>query len=228
LAPATFHALEKTFHAPVIEAYAMTEACHQMTSNELPPGRRKPGSVGVGQGVDVAILDRAGHRVPHGAEGEICIKGANVTPGYINNPKANEEAFTANGFFRTGDQGKFDDDGFLVITGRIKELIIRAGENISPIEVDSAILEHPAVAEAVSFAAPDEMYGQIVNAALVLKPGASATEKDIQDFLAQKLVKFKIPQTIFFTKVMPKTATGKIQRRIIADTFLNPKVKAKL
>jgi acyl-coenzyme A synthetase/AMP-(fatty) acid ligase len=115
-----------------------------------------------------------------------------------------------------------------VITGRIKELIIRGGENISPIEVDSAILEHPAVAEAVSFAAPDEMYGQIVNAALVLKPGASATEKDIQDFLAQKLVKFKIPQTIFFTKVMPKTATGKIQRRVIADTFLNPKVKAKL
>lgn len=228
LAPATFHALEATFNAPVLEAYAMTEACHQMTSNDLPPGKRKPGTVGVGQGVEVAILDDQARRVPHGSEGEICIKGLNVTPGYINNPKANQESFTHNGFFRTGDQGKFDEDGFLVITGRIKELINRGGEKISPIELDGAMLAHPAVAEAVAFAAPDEMYGQVVNAAIVLKPDAQATEKDIQDFLAQKLAKFKIPQKIFFTKVMPKTATGKIQRRVIADTFLNAKPKAKL
>ncbi|ANB14077.1 Pcs60p [Sugiyamaella lignohabitans] len=227
LAPSTFHALEKTFKAPVLEAYAMTEACHQMTSNNLPPGKRKPGTVGVGQGVEIAILDANGNKVKQGQEGEISIKGSNVTPGYINNPKANEESFTKDGYFRTGDQGKLDEDGFVIITGRIKELINRGGEKISPIELDGVMLEHPAVAEAVSFAAPDEMYGQVVNAAIVLKPGAKATEKDIQDFLSSKLSKFKIPQRIFFTKIMPKTATGKIQRRVIASTFLEQN-KAKL
>ncbi|CAN6674838.1 oxalate--CoA ligase [Trichomonascus vanleenenianus] len=229
LAPSVFHSLEKTFNAPVLEAYAMTEACHQMTSNNLPPGKRKPGTVGVGQGVEVAILDADGNDVPQGQEGEISIKGKNVTPGYINNPKANQESFTSRGFFRTGDQGKLDEDGFVIITGRIKELINRGGEKISPIELDGVMLSHPSVAEAVAFAAPDEMYGQQVNAAIVLKPGKeSTTEKDIQDFLASKISKFKIPQRIFFTDVMPKTATGKIQRRNIAAKFLGPEPKAKL
>jgi acyl-CoA synthetase (AMP-forming)/AMP-acid ligase II len=222
LAPTTFHDLEANFHAPVLEAYAMTEACHQMASNNLPPGKRKPGTVGQGQGVEVVILDGHANFVPKGKEGEICIRGPNVTPGYINNPKANAESFTKNGYFRTGDQGKLDDDGFVVITGRIKELIIRGGENISPVELDGVMLEHPAVAEAVSFGAPDEMYGQQVNAAIVLKNGhENTTEKDIQQFLSTKLSNFKIPRRIFFTKVMPKTATGKIQRRIIAAEFLD-------
>lgn len=230
LAPSVFHEMEMQFKAPVVEAYAMTEACHQMTSNDLPPGKRKPGTVGRGQGVDVVILDYKDKEVPQGQEGEICIRGKNVTPGYINNPKANEESFTSNGYFRTGDQGKKDEDGFVIITGRIKELISRGGENISPIELDGAMLSHPAVAEAVSFAAPDDMYGEQVNAAIVLRPGKSATEKDIQAYLASKLSKFKIPQRIFFTEVMPKTATGKIQRRNIAAQFLGDSkpIKAKL
>lgn len=228
LAPSTFHQLEEKFSAPVLEAYAMTEACHQVTSNNLPPGKRKPGTVGVGQGVEVVILDDNANVLPQGKEGEIAIKGANVTPGYINNPKANAESFTHNGYFRTGDQGMFDKDGFLVITGRIKELINRGGEKISPIELDGAMLEHPAVAEAVAFGASDELYGQTVNAVIVLKPGNDkVTEKDIQDFLAGKIAKFKIPQKIYFAKEMSKTATGKIQRRIIAQKFAD-KPKAKL
>lgn len=229
LAPATFHELEKTLNAPVLEAYAMTEACHQMTSNNLPPGKRKPGTVGVGQGVEVVILDQEGNKLPQGKDGEISIKGPNVTPGYINNPKANKESFTEDGYFRTGDQGKLDEDGFVIITGRIKELINRGGEKISPIELDGVMLAHPAVSEAVAFAAPDELYGQIVNAAIVLKPGYDeSVESDIKDFLKKKLANFKVPTKIFFTKVMPKTATGKIQRRIIAATFLEEKPKAKL
>ncbi|VVT48696.1 uncharacterized protein SAPINGB_P001906 [Magnusiomyces paraingens] len=231
LAPATFEALEETFKAPVLEAYAMTEACHQMTSNNLPPGKRKPGTVGVGQGVEVVILDANDNILPAGQEGEISIKGPNVTPGYINNPKANAESFTKNGYFRTGDQGKKDEDGFVIITGRIKELINRGGEKISPIELDGVMLRHPDVSEAVAFAAPNELYGQVVNAAIVLKPSAEnkdhkALEKDIQQFLSTKLAKFKIPERIFFTKIMPKTATGKIQRRIVAQKFLEtPKPK---
>jgi oxalate---CoA ligase len=229
LAPATFHELEKKLQAPVLEAYAMTEACHQMTSNNLPPGKRKPGTVGVGQGVEVVILDDNANVLPQGQQGEISIKGTNITPGYINNPKANAESFTHNGYFRTGDQGMFDEDGFLVITGRIKELINRGGEKISPIELDGVMLEHPAVAEAVAFGAPDELYGQSVNAVIVLKPGKeNVTEEDIRTFLTKKLAKFKVPKRIYFAKVMPKTATGKIQRRIIAQKFTEEKPKAKL
>lgn len=233
LAPATFAQLEKVFNAPVLEAYAMTEACHQMTSNNLPPGIRKPGTVGVGQGVEVVILDADDNIVAQGQEGEISIKGVNVTPGYINNDKANAESFTKNGYFRTGDQGKKDKDGFVIITGRIKELINRGGEKISPIELDGIMLEHPSVSEAVAFAAPDELYGQVVNAAIVLKPeyekkDAKELEAEIKKFMATKVSKFKIPERIFFTKIMPKTATGKIQRRIVAQKFLEDKPKAKL
>lgn len=233
LAPTTFAQLEKAFHAPVLEAYAMTEACHQMTSNNLPPGKRKPGTVGVGQGVEVVILDADDNIVPQGQKGEISIKGPNVTPGYINNDKANAESFTKNGYFRTGDQGKKDEDGFVIITGRIKELINRGGEKISPIELDGVMLEHPSVSEAVVFAAPNELYGQIVNAAIVLKPDyqdkdPKQLEAEIKEFMASKVSKFKIPERIFFTKIMPKTATGKIQRRIVAQKFLEDKPKAKL
>lgn len=220
LAPVVFAELEKKLQAPVLEAYAMTEACHQMTSNDLPPDVRKPGTVGIGHGVEVVILDDNDNVLPPHTEGEISIRGKNVTPGYLNNEKANAESFTkVFHYFRTGDQGKIDDDGMLIITGRIKELINRGGEKISPIELDSAMLAHPAVSEAVAFGAPDEMYGQQVNAVIVLKPGEKATQEDIQKFLGDKLSKFKIPVKIFFTDVMPKTATGKIQRRIIAQQF---------
>ncbi|KAH7043874.1 hypothetical protein B0J12DRAFT_672190 [Macrophomina phaseolina] len=230
LSPKTFHELEKTFDAPVLEAYAMTEAAHQMTSNPLPQnGPRKPGSVGVGQGVEVKILDQDGKEVPQGKEAEICIRGENVTKGYINNPEANKTSFTKEGFFRTGDQGKVDEEGYVIITGRIKELINKGGEKISPIELDNVLAQHPAISEAVSFAIADEMYGQDVGVAVVLKEGQKLTGDELKDWLKDRVAKFKLPKKVFFTDVMPKTATGKIQRRNVADAMLKQeKPKAKL
>jgi oxalate---CoA ligase len=199
LSPKTFNELEKAFDAPVLEAYAMTEAAHQMTSNPLPHnGKRQPGSVGLGQGVEVAILDASGDEVAQGSEAEICVRGENVTKGYLNNAKANQESFTKNGFFRTGDQGKKDKDGYVIITGRIKELINRGGEKISPIELDNVIATHPSVAEAVSFAIPSQMYGQEVGVVVVAKEGKSLREKDIQDFVADRTAKFKVPKKVRF------------------------------
>lgn len=207
----------------------MTEAAHQMTSNPLPPGKRQPGSVGIGQGVEVRILDQDGKEVPQGAEAEICICGENVTKGYLNNPAANESSFTKDGFFRTGDQGKQDKDGYVFITGRIKELINKGGEKISPIELDNVLARHPAVSEAVSFAIPDELYGQDIGVAIVLKQGQKLREDDLRVWVSEKLAKFKIPKKVYFTGVMPKTATGKIQRRIVADEMLkSEKPKSKL
>ncbi|EXJ85953.1 hypothetical protein A1O1_06322 [Capronia coronata CBS 617.96] len=221
LSPKTFQELEQTYGAPVLEAYAMTEAAHQMTSNPLPhKGKRKPGSVGIGQGVEVKILDDEGNEVPQGTAAEICIRGENVTKGYLNNEKANKEAFTKGGFFRTGDQGKKDEEGYVYITGRIKELINRGGEKISPIELDNVIATHPAVSEAVSFAIPSELYGQEVGVAVVLKPGKSVTEQEITEFVAGKTAKFKKPSRVWILKEIPKTATGKIQRRKVADSLL--------
>ncbi|GCF00984.1 peroxisomal-coenzyme A synthetase [Zygosaccharomyces mellis] len=220
LAPSTFQKLEQTFQAPVLEAYAMTEAAHQMTSNNLPPGKRKPGTVGQPQGVEVLIMDEKDNKLPQGKIGEVCIRGENVTPGYANNPKANLENFTRReNYFRTGDQGYFDQEGFLVLTGRIKELINRGGEKISPIELDGAMLSHPAVKEAVSYGVPDEKYGQVVNAAVVLEPGKTLTPQDLANHMKQRVSAFKVPVRFNFTDKLPKTATGKIQRRIIAETF---------
>lgn len=220
LAPATFHALKRTFRAPVLEAYAMTEASHQMTSNPLPEnGESKPGTVGLGQGVEVAILDDKGNPVE---EGEICVRGLNVTRGYLNNPKANAEAYTADGYFRTGDQGRKDKDGYVMLTGRIKELINRGGEKISPLELDAILLTHPSVSEAVSFGVPSEMYGQEVHATVVLKSPAKsvvAVEKELQDYMQSKVAKFKVPKRIYVTDQLPKGSTGKIQRRLMADIF---------
>jgi acyl-CoA synthetase (AMP-forming)/AMP-acid ligase II len=220
LSPKTFHEIEKAFGAPVLEAYAMTEAAHQMTSNPLPPAQRKPGSVGLGQGVDIKILDEAGNEVPQGKEAEICIRGENVTTGYLNNPSANASSFTKSGFFRTGDQGKQDADGYVIITGRIKELINKGGEKISPIELDNVIAQHPAVSEAVSFALEDEMYGQDVGLAVVVKEGQKLSAGELKSWMTDRVAKFKLPKQIFFSDVMPKTATGKIQRRLVAEAML--------
>ena len=229
LSPKIFHELEKAFGAPVLEAYAMTEAAHQMTSNPLPPLKRKPGSVGIGQGVEVKILDQSGNEVPQGSEAEICIRGPNVTKGYLNNDKANVESFTSSGFFRTGDQGKQDEEGYVIITGRIKELINKGGEKISPIELDNILAQHPAVSEAVSFAMEDELYGQDVGVSIVLKDGQKLDEEGLKQYMREKVAKFKVPKRVFFTDIMPKTATGKIQRRNVAAAMLEKdKIKAKL
>ncbi len=196
LSPKTFHELEKAFDAPVLEAYAMTEAAHQMTSNPLPPAKRQPGSVGIGQGVEVKILDQDGKEVPRGSEAEICIRGENVTKGYLNNPEANKTSFTKEGFFRTGDQGKQDKDGYVFITGRIKELINKGGEKISPIELDNVVAQNPAVAEAVSFAMADEMYGQDVGLAVVLKDEKKMTADELRKWMAERVAKFKLPKKV--------------------------------
>lgn len=196
LSPTTFHELEAMFGAPVLEAYAMTEAAHQMTSNPLPPAKRLPGSVGIGQGVDVRVLDQEGKELPQGAEGEVCIRGENVTKGYLNNPAANESSFTNGGFFRTGDQGKKDKDDYLIITGRIKELINKGGEKISPIELDNVIAQNAHVAEAVSFAIPDKMYGEDIGVAVVLKKKHSIDADGLKAEIAPKVAKFKIPKKV--------------------------------
>jgi acyl-CoA synthetase (AMP-forming)/AMP-acid ligase II len=196
LSPTTFHLLEETYGAPVLEAYAMTEAAHQMTSNPLPPGKRQPGSVGIGQGVEVKILDGEGKEVPQSSEAEICIRGENVTAGYLNNPEANKSSFTKQGFFRTGDQGKQDKDGYVIITGRIKELINKGGEKISPIELDNVLARHWAISEAVSFAIPDEMYGQEVAVAIVLKKGQKLDAEELKKWIAERLAKFKVPKQV--------------------------------
>ena len=196
LSPKVFHELEKAFKAPVLEAYAMTEAAHQMTSNPLPPGRRTPGSVGIGQGVEVKILDQNSKEVPLGSEAEICIRGENVTKGYLNNSEANKSSFTKDGFFRTGDQGKQDKDGYVIITGRIKELINKGGEKISPIELDNVVAHNPSVAEAVSFAIPDDMYGQDIGLAVVLKDDKEMKEDELRSWIAEKVAKFKVPKKV--------------------------------
>lgn len=229
LAPAIFHKLETEFQAPVLEAYAMTEASHQMTSNNLPPGKRKPGTVGQPQGVEVVILDDNDNILKQGSIGEVSIRGENVTLGYKNNEKANKENFTKRlNYFRTGDQGYFDPEGFLVLTGRIKELINRGGEKISPIELDGVMLSHPNVDEAVSFGVDDDVYGQVVQAAVVLKPNTKLNYEELVKFMSDKVSKFKIPVKVYFVDKLPKTATGKIQRRIIAQTFAGNNKKSKL
>lgn len=196
LSPTVFHQLEEVYGAPVLEAYAMTEAAHQMTSNPLPPAKRKPGTVGVGQGVEVRILDNDGAEVARGGEGEICVRGENVTKGYLNNESANASSYTADGFFRTGDQGLLDEDGYVVITGRIKELINKGGEKISPIELDNVLTQHPKVSEAVSFAIPDDMYGQDIGVAVVLLSGEKLVADELKAWVAERSAKFKVPKKV--------------------------------
>jgi len=218
LAPATLAQLESRFQAPVLEAYAMTEASHQMTSNPLPPAVHKPGSVGTGANVDVAIMNDAGTLLPVGSPGEVVVRGNNVTRGYHNNPEANQAAFT-NGWFRTGDRGVLDGEGYLTLIGRIKELINRGGEKISPLEIDAALLTHPAVAEAACFGAPDAKYGEEVHAAVVARAELSVAQ--LQKHCEDRLADFKIPKVIHFVKELPKGPTGKVQRRFLNDYFGN-------
>jgi acyl-CoA synthetase (AMP-forming)/AMP-acid ligase II len=211
LPPQVMTAMEATFGCPLLEAYGMTEAAHQMTSNPLPPRGRFAGSVGVAAGPEVAIMDDQGTLLPAGDVGEIVIRGRNVTPGYRNNPGANATAFSA-GWFRTGDQGVLDQGGYLRLTGRLKEIINRGGEKISPREVDEVLLDHPAVAQVVTFAMPHPMLGEEVAAAVVLKPGTEVTERELRKFAGERLADMKVPRKILFLDEIPKGATGKLQR----------------
>jgi len=218
LPPAVLAELEEVFGAPAIEAYGMTEAAHQMASNPLPPGVRKPGSVGIASGPQIAVLDGAGDPVAAGVVGETAVRGPTVFSGYEANPAANEAAFTG-GWFRTGDEGAFDDDGYLFLRGRLKEIINRGGEKISPLEVDNALLRHPAVAEAVSFGFPHVQLGEDIAAAVVLRPRASVSETDLQVFAASILADFKVPRLIRFVPEIPKGPTGKLRRIGLAEAL---------
>lgn len=211
LPPQVLAGLEAALGVPVIESYGMTEAAHQMASNPLPPGRRKPGSVGRAAGPEIAVRGEQGEPLKAGRIGEIVIRGANVTGGYARNPEANAAAF-ADGWFRTGDQGFLDGDGYLHLTGRIKELINRGGEKISPREIDEVMLDHAAVAQALCFAIPDERLGEEVGLAVVLRPGATATAAELREFAAGRLVHFKVPRRVVFLDELPKGPTGKPQR----------------
>lgn len=206
--------LAETFKAPVIEAYGMTEAAHQMASNPLPPSAQKPGSVGVAAGPLVRIADENDDRLTDGI-GEVVISGPNVTPGYENNDEANAKSFfSAEGrrWFRTGDNGSFDDEGYLTLTGRLKEIINRGGEKISPLEVDGVLMDHPAVAQVVTFALPHPKLGEEVAAAVVLREGESADERGIRDFASTRMADFKVPRKVVILDEIPKGATGKLQR----------------
>lgn len=210
--------MERVFGVPVLEAYGMTEASHQMSSNPQPPAQRKPGSVGPGTGVKIGIMNDAGTILAAGERGEVVIQGPNVVSGYENNPEANAKSFTS-GWFRTGDQGFLDADGYLTLTGRIKELINRGGEKIGPREIDEVLLSHPAVSEAVCFGVPHPSWGEEVEAVVVIKEGESSNEGEIISYCKERLADFKRPKKIHIAKTIPRTATGKIQRGAVAKSF---------
>lgn len=209
--------MEAIFGAPVLEAYGMTEASHQMSSNPLPPAGRKFGTVGAGTGVRIGILDPEGKELEPGRQGEVCIQGPNVIEGYENNPEANRVSFT-NGWFHTGDEGILDSEGYLRLVGRIKELINRGGEKIGPPEIDEVLLSHPMVNEAVCFGVAHATLGEEVEAAVVLRElsGEQATEAALQAFCRERLAEFKVPKKIHLVTEIPRTATGKVQRRAVA------------
>ena len=208
--------MENAFGVPVLEAYGMTEAAHQVASNPLVEDKRVPGSVGIGTGVEIAIMDQDGNIEPANVTGEVVIQGENVTQGYEDNPEANFSSFT-NGWFRTGDQGVMDSDGYLKLVGRLKEIIIRSGENISPREIDETLLAHPAVSEAVAFAVPSATHGEEPSAAVVVTGAVKASE--LVAFCRERLAGFKCPKIIHIVDEIPRTATGKVQRRIVSAAF---------
>ncbi|RPJ59078.1 MAG: AMP-dependent synthetase, partial [Acidobacteria bacterium] len=225
LPPRVMQEIEAALDVPVLEAYGMTEAAHQMTSNPLPPGERRAGSVGHGTGVEISIMDKEGRHLPAGEPGEVVIKGANVTRSYENNPDANAVAFT-DGWFRTGDQGVLDAHGYLTLIARLKELINRGGEKIAPQEIDYVLLAHPAVAEAVAFGIPHATWGEEVAAAVVLRPPSSAcptpTEADLVAHCRERLADYKRPKRIHIVDRIPRTTTGKIQRQVVAAGYTQP------
>lgn len=236
LPPTTMHELETTFRVPVIESYGMTEAAHQITSHPLPltarrapvpladdergcssrpssrtSAERKPGSVGFSAGPEVAIMDDAGNPLPAEQAGEIVIRGPNVTAGYVHNPQANAAAFT-DGWLRTGDLGHFDEDGYLFISGRKKEIINRGGENVSPREIDEVLLQHTAIEQAIAFAVPHTTLGEDVAAAVVLSAESTADEHELRRFLFNRLAPVKVPTRILIVESIPEGPTGKPQR----------------
>jgi acyl-CoA synthetase (AMP-forming)/AMP-acid ligase II len=216
LAPSLWAALEQRLGVPIVEAYGMTEASHQMTTNPLPPRERRPGSVGTPAGADVRILGADWEVLPADTAGEVAVHGPGVVDGYLDNDEANAVSFR-DGWFRTGDLGRLSTDGYLALEGRLKELINRGGEKIAPREIDEALLAHPAVLEAVAFGRPDPKWGEVVEAVVVL--GAPVTSAALREHCSERLAAFKVPRTVHIVEQIPKGATGKIQRRMVAETL---------
>src|SRR5262249_14479029 len=208
--------LEAVFHTQVIETYGATEVSGHITCQPLPWRPRKTGAVGMAAGPEVAIMDARGTLLPAGETGEVVVRGASLMQGYDNDPVANQSAFTS-GWFRTGDQGHVDADGYLFITGRLKEVINRGGEKIAPEEVDEVLMEHPAVAAAVTFAVPHAQLGEDIAAAVVLRQNAAATASDIRQFVDRRLAAFKVPSQVCIVEAIPKSSTGKLQRHGLAE-----------
>jgi oxalate---CoA ligase len=204
---------EEAIGVPLVEAYGMTEAAHQMASNPLPPGERRPGTVGLATGIEIAALDDDWQPVPAGTDGEVAVRGPSVVDHYLSNPAATAASFR-DGWFRTGDVGKLSADGYLTLVGRLKELINRAGEKISPYEVEDALLTHPAVAEAAAYPVPDEKYGEQVGVVVVLR--GPATPGELVAHCANRLAAFKRPARLTILPEIPKGPTGKVQRRTLA------------
>ena len=202
LAPITWRALEDTFGCPVVNAYGMTEAAHQMTSNPLPPGERRVGTVGPGAGAEVAVLP----------DGEVVVRGPGVMREYLSPSSANDSAWH-DGWFRTGDLGSLDGRGYLTLHGRIKEIINVGGEKVSPYEVEAVLLDHPSVVDAVAFAAPDRIRGEQVRVVVVARGGVGSVEEiDLRRFVADRLAAFKVPRRIITLAEIPVGPTGKVQR----------------
>ncbi len=209
---------EERFHVPVIESYGLSETGSQVATNLLPPGRRKPGSVGLPIGNEICIVNEFDDCVPTGVTGEVIIKGKNVTSGYLNNAQANQESFKG-GWFYTGDMGYFDEAGYLFLVGRRKELINRAGEKISPREVDEVLYQLPEIEIAAAVGIPDPLFGEEVVAFVQLRPGAELNEAQVIDHCKTCLADFKIPKRIFYVADFPKGANGKIQRLKLVELY---------
>ncbi len=212
---------EETFGIPMLESIGLTETAAPILANPMPPAIRKPGSVGIPFGNEVQIVDRSDQVLERNQIGEIVVRGNNVISSYYNAPEATQGAFTPQGWFRTGDLGYQDDDGYFFITGRIKELIIKGGENISPREIDDALYRNKAILEAASFGYPDPTYGQVVAVAVVLKENCTYGEQEIMDYCREELGAFRCPSRIFFVDDLPKGPSGKIQRLQVAESLID-------
>jgi acyl-CoA synthetase (AMP-forming)/AMP-acid ligase II len=216
LPPTTWAELEDRLEAPVVEAYGMTEASHQIATNPLPPAERRAGTVGLSAGAQVRIVDEEWRSLSPDTAGEVVISGPGVVDGYLDNPDANATSFR-DGWFRTGDLGRLGSGGYLTLDGRLKELINRGGEKIAPREVDDALLTHPAVLEAVAFGRPDAKWGEVVEAVVVLRD--PATPADLRAHCTELLAAFKVPRVVHVVDEIPKSPTGKIQRGRLAEAL---------
>ena len=217
LAPEVHTAFEARFDVPIIETMGMTETAAQILSNPLPPGLRKIGSPGMALGNEVEILRRDLSLASPDEQGEIAIRGPNVMKEYLKNPQATLAAFTSAGWLLSGDLGHKDSDGYVYVTGRLKELIIKGGENIAPREVDEALYAYSDVVEAAAFARPCSTYGERVEAAVTLKPGSTVTAEELIKICVERLGAFKAPDTVYVLNELPKGPSGKIQRLKLAE-----------